>query len=153
MLDFISPFVVYWHWIAFGLLLITLEIFAPLFVTLWLGVAAILVGMMMLVVSLELSAQLFMWLVLSITLIILWHRYLSPKLLNQASAGLSRETVVGQVGMVTDFNTIDSRGTLRFSAPIIDNDEWPFVANEKLRLGDKVQVIDISGSHLLVKLY
>ncbi len=156
MLEFLNANVVYWHWIVFGLALITIELFIPIFVTLWLGVAAILVGLLLLVFPFDFSVQLLLWAVISAGFVILWHKYVSPKLLDRTTAGLSREAMVGQVGLVMEYSEDQGRGRLRFSAPIIGNDEWAFIyepnaGDVKLNNGDKVQVTDISGNHLIVK--
>ena len=53
--------------------------------------------------------------------------------------------------MVIFFSQQESRGKLKFPAPVIGNDEWEFIYSDKLDNGDKVQVIDISGNSLLIK--
>lgn len=156
MLDLLNNNIVYWHWIVFGLVLITIELFIPIFVTLWLGVAAIIVGLLLLVVSFSFGMQLLLWAMISAALVVLWHKYVSPKLLDRTTAGLSREAMVGQVGLVMKYSEDQGRGRLRFSAPIIGNDEWAFIyepnaGESTLMNGDKVQVTDISGNHLIVK--
>lgn len=155
MIEWLSNHVLYWHWIVFGLLLITLELFAPIFVTLWLGAAAIIVGLIGLLIPLSFSVQLVIWSVLSTLLLLLWHQFVSPKMTNQTLAGLSKEAIIGQVGMVTFFNQAEGRGKLKFPAPIVGNDEWEFIYNDDqgqtLANGDKIQVIDIAGNRLLIK--
>lgn len=153
MLDFINTSVVYWHWIVFGLLLITIELFVPVFVTLWLGAAAIIVGMLMLLTGMGVNAQLAIWVVLSTAFVLLWHKYISPRLLDKTTAGLSKEAMVGQQGLVIEYNAQATRGTLRFPAPVLGNDEWEFLCESELSSGDKVQVTDISGNRLIVKPY
>ena len=148
--------ILYWHWILIGLLLVMAELFAPMFVTLWLGAAAIITGLLLLLINLNFSSQLVVWALLSLSFLLLWHKYVSPRLTDQTMAGLSREAIVGQVGMVTFYNHNESRGNLKFPAPIVGNDEWEFIYKSgqdqpDLHNGDKVLVVDISGNSLIVK--
>ncbi len=150
MIEWLDNAIVYWHWIVLGLMLITLELFAPAFVMLWLGVAAIIIGLLLTTFSLDLSTQLVIWAALSSLFIALWHRFISPRMADRTLAGLSKEAIIGQTGMVTFFNQSEGRGQLRFSAPIVGNDEWAFIFDDKLNHGDRVKVIDISGNSLIV---
>ena len=141
----------YWHWIVLGLLLITLELFAPLFVMLWLGIAAVVVGLVLSVTTIDFSTQLIIWAILSGIFLLLWHKLVSPRISDHTTAGLSREAIVGQVGMVSFFNQDEGRGKLKFPAPIVGNDEWEFIYDGSLSKGDKVKVVDISGNSLIIK--
>ena len=52
---------------------------------------------------------------------------------------------------MTFFNEDESRGMLKFPAPIVGNDDWEFIYDGVLNNGDKVKIIDISGNSLIVK--
>lgn len=151
MIEFLNSNVLYWHWIVFGLLLIVLEVFIPVFVILWVGLAAIAVGLITSIVPMSLSVELLLWAILSAVFVFLWHKYVSPKMQNRTMAGLSLEAVIGQVGLVTEFSQTQGRGRLRFPAPIIGNDEWEFIFEGPLEQGEKVEVSDIVGNRLVVK--
>ncbi len=151
MIEWLDNNVLYWHWIIFGILLITIELFAPVFVMLWLGAAGIIVGVLSLVIDLDFSTQLILWACLSTLFLFLWHKFISPKMTDRTLAGLSKEAIVGQIGMVVFFSRDQGRGKLKFPAPIVGNDEWEFIHNGPLANGDKVQVTDISGNSLIVK--
>ncbi len=151
MVEYLSNNIFYWHWIIFGIALITIELFAPVFVMLWLGLAAIVVGILQLAIGISFSLQLALWVILSAIFLLLWHKFISPKMGNRTLAGLSREAITGQIGLVLNFNKAQSKGRLRFPAPIIGNDEWEFISEEALENGDKVEVTDISGNRLIVK--
>ena len=150
MFEWLDNNVLYWHWIVFGLLLITIELFTPVFVMLWLGVAGILLGLLILLLPLSFSTQLILWAVLSTLLLLMWHRFISPRIATRTMAGLSREAIIGQVGMVTAYSNQEGRGKLKFPAPIVGNDEWEFIYSGTLQNGDKVTVTDISGNSLIV---
>lgn len=152
MIEWLDNTILYWHWIILGLLLITLELLAPAFVMLWLGLAALIIGLLILLLpAIGFSAQLVLWAILSLTLILLWHKYISPKIANRTLAGLSKEAIVGQVGLVLSYSESQGRGRLRFPAPIVGNDEWEFIYSGSLDNGDKVQVSSISGNSLIVQ--
>ena len=74
-----------------------------------------------------------------------------PKITTQTLAGLSREAMIGQVGMVVHYSEQEGRGKLKFPAPVVGNDEWEFIHDQPLKNGDKVQVVEISGNSLFVK--
>lgn len=150
MIEWLDSNVLYWHWIVFGLLLITVELFAPVFVMLWLGAAGILVGVLSLLFPIGFSAQLILWAVLSTSFLLAWHKFISPKITTQTLAGLSKEAMIGQIGMVISYSEQQGRGRLKFPAPVVGNDEWEFIYSGTLQNGDKVQVIDISGNSLMV---
>lgn len=154
-MEWLDTNIVYWHWVALGLLLVLLELTIPVFVIMWLGVAGITIGLLMLVFPLNFTMQILLWMKLSLIYIGLWHLFISPRLGNKTMAGLSREAIIGQVGLTLHFNGETRRGRLRFSAPILGNDEWDFIYNhhteQPLNNGDKVVVLDISGNSLLVK--
>lgn len=64
---------------------------------------------------------------------------------------MARETMIGQVGTVIEFNAVhEGKGTLRFPAPVLGSDEWNFFCEEALELGCRVVVKDFSGNSLIV---
>lgn len=147
----------YWHWIVLGFGLIALEVVLPSFMALWFGVAAIVTGLVLLAVpELSLTVQLLLWVGLSILTTILWFKVIQPRATNKTLAGLGREAIIGQVGLVLLDATIDRRGKLRLPAPILGNDEWAFIVRDSLdsasypQVGDRVRVIDIAGNSLVV---
>jgi len=150
MVEWLDANVAYWHWIVVGLLLAGLEIFVPSFVVLWFGVAAILVGLLMVIVTMGFTAQLFIWGGGAVLLLVLWHKLISPRMLNKTMAGMSREAIIGQVGTVMEYSSVRARGDLRFPAPLLGNDEWEFIYEGQLQAGDRVVVTDVSGNALIV---
>jgi inner membrane protein len=142
----------YWHWVVFGVLLVLSEIALTTFFIFWFGVAAIVVGgILFFVPSLTLSWQIFIWTLLSSILAIIWFRYLKPLSIDRTMAGLSRESIVGEVGQVITVPGENKRGRLRFPAPILGADEWLIISSEQLAEGDRVRVKDVSGNSLIVE--
>lgn len=143
--------IAYWHWIVLGIALMVSEIFLATFFVLWFGAAAVIVGLVLLLApEMSLTVQIFLWAVLSTVLALGWFKYLKPLSVDRTKAGLSREAILGQVGQVLSVPQDGVRGKLRFPAPILGDDEWLFISQDKLAVGDRVSVIDISGNSLIV---
>ena len=143
--------ILYWHWLVLGMALIMIEIVLPSFIALWFGSAAVLVGLLMLISpELVLEVQILIWIAASIVFIWLWFKYLKPKAIDKTKAGLSREAIVGQTGLVISKPMDDKRGELRFSIPILGSEEWAFICDHSVESGDRVVVRDVSGNTLIV---
>lgn len=142
--------VAYWHWLVLGLVLVALEIFTAGFVLLWLGLSALVVGLLSYLFNLGFSTELLIWAALSVVELFLWFRFIQPRFRDKTLSGMSREAIIGQVGLVIQSN-VGERGRLRFSMPLLGNDEWSFICEEQLRIGDRVSVTDVSGNTLVVK--
>jgi len=141
----------YWHWVVFGIALMLLEIFLPSFTALWFGSGAVAVGLLMLLFpAMSLTTQVVLWTVLSGILTWGWFKYLRPLSVDKTKAGLSREAIVGEVGQVLTVPSEARRGVLRFPAPVLGSDEWQFISQDELNIGDRVRVIDVSGNSLIV---
>lgn len=152
MIEWLNANIAYWHWIICGLLLACLEIFVPSFVMVWFGVSAIVVGLLLLVGHFSVTLQLLVWTLMSVILLGLWHKLVSPRMLDNTMAGLSREAIVGKVGTVLEYSAEQGRGSLRFPAPVLGNDEWEILSEQALVSGDRVIVVDLSGNTLVVRL-
>ena len=143
-----------WHWIVFGIALMISEIFLATFFILWFGAAAVAVGVVLYVVpDLSLTWQILLWTIVSSVLAYAWFKYLKPLSIDRTKAGLSKEAIMGEIGQVLVVPTGDKRGKLRFPAPILGADEWIIISSDELALGDRVNVVDVSGNSLIVKKY
>lgn len=141
----------YWHWIVLGMLLVIAEIFIPSFTIFWFGLSALGVGALLWIIpSLSLTMQLLLWALLSIALTALWFLVIKPRMVDKTKAGLSREALLGETGQVIRVPDGERRGVVRFSTPIMGSDEWSFICDEPVRLGDRVQIRDVSGNTLVV---
>lgn len=150
-MEWLNSTIEYWHWIVFGLALAALEIFAPSFFMIWLGVSAIVVGLLTWILPLSFAAELLIWGALSLGCLMLWFKFISPRMKDATKSGMAKEALLGQVGTVLEYNSSFSRGTLRFPAPLLGEDEWRFISQDNLSSGDKVVVTDTSGNDLIVK--
>lgn len=148
-MEWFDSSIAYWHWLVLGLILIALEIFTAGFVLLWLGVSALIVGVVSFVVDIGFTSELLMWTVLSITDLFVWFKFIQPHFRDKTLSGMSREAVVGQSAMVIQTNT-GERGRLRFSMPVMGSDEWSFICQDVVAVGERVTVTDVSGNTLVV---
>jgi len=142
----------YWYWLSLGLVLILAELLIPSFTIFWFGLGALLVGVLVwLVPGLSLTWQLFIWAVASCLFTFLWFRLIRPYMTDRTKAGLSREAVLGECGQVIVVPQEHRRGTVRFITPLLGADEWPFICEQEVSVGDRVVVKDVSGNTLIVE--
>lgn len=144
--------IAYWHWLVLGMLLIGFEIFIPSFTVLWFGLGAMIVSLMLwLIPDLALSWQLFIWSVFSVVFGLAWFKFLRPMMTDKTKAGIAREAIAGETGIVVKSPTASTRGQVRFTIPILGDDEWAFICQQPTEIGDKVMIIEASGNTLMVE--
>ncbi len=148
-MEWFDSSIAYWHWLVLGLVLIALEIFTAGFVLLWLGISALMVGVLSFAVELSFTSELLIWTLLSIADLFVWFKFIQPRFRDKTLSGMSREAVLGQMGMVIQANESE-RGRVRFSMPVMGSDEWAFICQEPVRVGDRVRVTEVSGNTLVV---
>lgn len=139
-----------WHWFVFGIALLALEIFIPSFTVFWFGLGAIIVGSVLLAVDIAFGTQLLIWAFSSVALLALWFKYFKPKMVDKTSAGIAREAAIGEAGIVTKAPIGDKRGVVRFTTPLLGDDEWEFVTEQSVQEGDRVHIKEFSGNTLIV---
>jgi membrane protein implicated in regulation of membrane protease activity len=143
----------YWYWLAFGMILMLLELAVPSFTIFWFGLGALVVGMLLLLLpGLSLTMQILVWIIASAAFVIFWFKVLKPRMTDKTTSGISREAVLGETAMVTRAPEGDRRGEIRFSVPMLGSDTWPFISDDDVAVGDRVSVREISGNTMLVKL-
>jgi membrane protein implicated in regulation of membrane protease activity len=143
----------YWHWLVLGMLLAMAEIFVPSFTLLWFGAGAFVVGLISWLAPLSFTAQLWLWVISSVLFTIGWFKLLKPLMADHTKAGLAREAAIGETGQVIRLPIAGGRGRVRFTTPLMGDDEWDFIAADDgaaLELGDRVFVKEISGNTLIV---
>jgi len=137
----------FWHWWILAGLLLILELTAPAFFFLWLGIAAVATGLIMLVFpGLSLQTQLVLFSVLAVIAVITWRRYREshpaetdqPNLNRRGSQYVGREftlatPIVNGVGKVT-----------------VDDSTWR-VRGADLPVGATVKVVGVDGVVFLVE--
>ena len=142
----------YWHWIVFGIALMLSEIFIGSFFIFWFGAAAVVVGLLILPLpDMSPTAQVIIWAVSSASFALAWFKLVKPLNVDKTKAGLSKESLVGEIGQVLQIPSGDKRGKVRFPAPVLGPDEWLIISHDTISIGDRVSVIDLSGNALIVE--
>lgn len=138
----------YWHWIILGVLLILFELVIPSFTAMWFGLSAIAVGAVLwLEPNLAGSYQVLIWGVLSGVLTIIWFRIFKPK---KGHHHAVKEEVEGEMGLVATLASGNRPGVVRFSTPLLGEDEWPYKSEETLEVGQQIKVINVENNILIV---
>ncbi|MDA9826561.1 NfeD family protein [Porticoccaceae bacterium] len=140
----------YWHWLVLGVVLIVAEIFIPSFTILWFGLGALVVGVAALMVEMSLSLQVLLWSIFSVLFTVLWFKLVKPRMVDSSNSQMAREAAIGESGQVIKLPAGDTRGKLRFSTPILGEDEWEFSCDSEVALGDRLHIQEISDSVLIV---
>ena len=141
---------VYWHWLVLGMALMLMEIFIPSFTIFWFGLGALVVGVLLVIINMSFTVQIIVWAVASVAFTVLWFKFLKPKMVGKTRADHPREAVIGESGQVVKVPTEGSRGIVRFTTPLLGDDEWDFIPEGEVALGDRVHIKDISGNTLIV---
>ena len=140
----------WWHWAVGGIGLILSELVVPTFVLIWFGLGALIVAIILATVSsLGLTAQLALWLIASLALTAYWFKVFKPNQ-HKTRIGMSDAEVVGEIGVLTHAVAPFTRGEVRFQKPLVGADVWPCIADEDIRAGERVKVLEIEGSLLKV---
>ena len=135
-----------WNWLVFGLLLMGLELMLPGVFLFWLGLAALLVGLLSFVIAPSWQLQLLMFAVFAAAAVPVWRRVArsnsgvsnSNPFLNKRS-----EAMIGRV-FTLEKPIIDGAGTVR-----IDDTIWR-VAGPDTPAGSRVRIVRADGASLTV---
>jgi membrane protein implicated in regulation of membrane protease activity len=142
MLEFLSTDLLWWHWIAFGLFLVTSEIFIGTFMMLGLGVAAMIVGATDNLFKTSLETEIMLWIILSILSLLLWFKYLkNPNVETSGQSNYSLETL----GVVTKEIPHNGRGEVKFDTPVLGNTTWFATSKKDITQGSRVSIVEVKG--------
>ena len=135
-----------WNWLIFGLILMTLELLAPGVFLFWLGLAALLVGLISFAINPSWQLQMLMFAVFAAAAVLLWRRVARN---NTAASKSNRflnkraEALVGRV-FTLEKPIIDGWGTVR-----IDDTIWR-VTGPDTPAGSRVRIVRADGASLTV---
>ncbi|NMC73847.1 MAG: NfeD family protein [Geobacteraceae bacterium] len=140
-----------WIWIAAGIAITALELVVPSFTIIWFGLAAIVVGLISLMTGIEsLAVQLALWAVLSGVFTYFWFRFFRQQ--TKTLSGQSKDAVVGKAGIVVRvYDSTFPGGVVRFPIAVLGSEEWSFISEEPLQLGDRGVITDIAGDKLVLR--
>lgn len=139
--------IVFWHWWAFGVFLLIVELLAPGMYFLWMAESAFVVGVIKLIVpALSWEYQLILFSVLSIVSIVVFRLFLKrhpietdQPLLNQRAA-----QYIGRL-FTLEYPIVNGQGRIR-----VDDSTWK-VQGEDCEPGSKVRVVAAEGVVLKVE--
>jgi hypothetical protein len=137
----------HWQWLTFGVLLALVEIFAPGFFFLWLGIGALLTGMLVwLLPGTPWQAQILVFAGLALVSVLGWFAWRRRRPLSQAESGLNRRAAqqIGAVGPLVE-RLENGRGRIR-----LGDTSWPVVGPDLPR-GARVRVARVEDGRLVVE--
>lgn len=139
--------IVYWHWLAFGVFLLIVELLAPGMFFLWMAQAAAVTGVLLfLVPTLGWEAQAAIFSVLSIASIALVRRFFKRFPTESDQPLLNRRTAqyVGRV-FTLEQPIVNGRGKIK-----VDDSTWK-IRGEDCEAGAKVRVVSADSVVLVVE--
>jgi membrane protein implicated in regulation of membrane protease activity len=133
--------IVFWHWWILAGLLLILELTAPAFFFLWLGIAAGAVGLILLVFpSIEVETQLILFAVASIVAVLAWRKYRETRPAKTDQPNLNRR---GQqyIGRVFSLSAPITNGVGKVT---VDDSTWK-IKGPDLPAGTHIRVTGVDG--------
>ncbi len=137
----------HWTWWAFGIVLVILEILLPGAVFVWLGIAAGLMGFVVLIApGLSWEAQMTLFAVLSVVSVVAGRMYMHRHPMHTDDTGLNRrgEQYIGRL-FTLDEPIVNGNGKM-----VIDDTTWK-VEGDDMAAGTRVKVTGVSGVLLKVE--
>lgn len=138
---------VYWHWWVLGVVLIILETFSPGVFFIWMGVAAAVVGLVMLLFpDLGWEYQLLLFALVSVASVVLWRLLLDrhPIATDQPRLNRRGEQYIGRT-FTLDEPIVNGLGKIR-----VDDSTWK-IEGEDCIAGTRITVVGVDGVVLKVE--
>jgi membrane protein implicated in regulation of membrane protease activity len=135
-----------WNWLIFGVILMALEVLAPGIFLLWLGLAALLVGLITFIFHPSWQVEILLFAAFAIAAVPLWRRLARGNASgSESNPFLNRRTeaLVGRV-FTLEKPIIDGAGTVRIGDTV-----WR-VAGPDTPAGTRVKIVQVSGADLTV---
>ena len=133
--------IVFWHWWILAGLLLILELTAPAFFFLWLGIAAAAVGLILLVFpSIDLETQLVLFSIASVVSVLAWRKYREtrPLITDQPNLNRRGHQYIGRIFSLKDPIT---NGVGKVT---VDDSTWR-VKGPDLPAGTHIKVTGVEG--------
>ena len=135
-----------WNWLIFGIVLMALELLAPGVFLFWLGLAALLVGLLSFVINPSWQMQILTFAIFAAAAVPLWRRVArNSKVASQSNPCRNKraDALVGRV-FTLEKPIIDGSGTVR-----IDDSVWR-VTGPDVPAGSRVKIVQADGASLTV---
>lgn len=137
----------FWHWWVGGVALVILEVFAPGFILMWLGIAAGVVGFVLLAMpDLDWQYQWLIFALLAVSSVVAWRVFARrhPQESDHPSLNRRGEQYVGRQ-FTLDEPIVNGSGMLR-----VDDTRWKIEGTD-LPAGTQVTVTGVQGTVLTVE--
>ena len=132
----------YWNWLVLGVALMAVEAIVPGFFFLWMGVAALLVGLLLAIApGLDGAWQVLLFAVLSVGSIVAWRLWLRRSPTRTADPLLNRRghQYVGRV-FTLDTPVVNGHGKIR-----VDDSTWKVVVEQDCPAGTRLRIVGVDG--------
>ena len=135
-----------WNWLIFGVILMALELIAPGVFLFWLGLAALLVGLLSFAFHPSWQVQILMFAVFAAAAVPVWRRLARSHAAGSANSPFLNKRADALVGRVFTLEKpiVDGAGTVR-----IDDTIWR-VAGPDAPAGSRVKIVQADGASLTV---
>jgi inner membrane protein len=146
MNDWLSSFEAHWFWLSLGVVLGAIEMLVPGFFLMWMGLAAILVGLIALALPVSVAYQVAFFAIFSVLTVYIGKRYfsLNPILSEDPALNDRAARLKGEVVTVVEA-IADGRGRIK-----LGDSEWNARGSDA-KVGSKVRVTGTEGADLLVE--
>lgn len=141
----------FWHWLAFGVFVMLIEVLVPGVIFLWLGIAAVITGLLLAAIpSMTWEVQVILFAVLSVVAIFIGRRIVSARQAPTDHPTLNRrgKNLIG-TQYTLDAATEGGRGRMR-----VGDTMWRFTvrpAGTELAEETRITVVDVDGTTLIVE--
>ena len=135
-----------WNWLIFGIILMALELIAPGVFLFWLGLAALLTGLVSFAFTPSWQVQILMFAVFAAAAVPVWRRVARHSAAGNANSPFLNKRADALVGRVFTLEKpiVDGAGTVR-----IDDTVWR-VAGPDAPAGSRVRIVQADGASLTV---
>lgn len=137
----------YWHWWALGVILVILEVFSPGVFFVWMGVAAGVVGLLLLLFpAIGWEYQVLVFAAVSVASVVIWRLYLNrhPIATDQPHLNRRGEQYLNRL-FTLDEPIVNGLGKIQ-----VDDSTWK-IAGSDCPAGTRVRVVGVDGVMLKVK--
>ena len=135
-----------WNWLIFGFILMGLELLAPGVFLFWLGLAALLVGLLSFAINPAWQTQLLMFAVFAVAAVPAWRYFARSASSDSVSNPFLNKRTEAMIGreFTLEKPIVDGSGTVR-----IDDTIWR-VAGPDTPAGSRVKIVQADGASLTV---
>lgn len=141
-----------WHWFLLGIALMLIELAIATFTVFWFGIAAIMVAILLWIFPwMSTTLQIVMWTIFSVLCTLFWFKYIQP--LSKKPTLAAKKNAIGQIGMVIETHLSNNKIKVRFTTPVLGQDEWVCAIDENVQVGDRIQISHIESNKISIKQY